>query len=285
MKPVTWDSGVRWDDPNLRWGTPSYLLEPGDPGYVPDPNSASYPQTSTQPKRKTKAMPKHDHVKAKDADFNAQLQTFKNNIGAYKVLLGLTDAQIASQAADADYFNQLLCCADISNNHTQQQTGWKNIIRHGGTGPVSGAPVPPTYPSAATPVPPGIEKRFRDLANLIKAHPNYNTAIGEALGIEGDHVSAPDYTSLKPELKLELSGGQSFVRWSWQGKSAFLDLLELHVDRGSGFALLAMDTTPNYLDTTPAPATPQKWTYKAIFRIGDQRIGQWSDEVSIIIGG
>ena len=51
MKPVTWDSGVRWDDPNLRWGTPSYLLEPGDPGYVPDPNSASYPQTSTQPNR------------------------------------------------------------------------------------------------------------------------------------------------------------------------------------------------------------------------------------------
>jgi hypothetical protein len=34
MKPVTWDSGVRWDDPNLRWGNPSYLLEPGDPGYV-----------------------------------------------------------------------------------------------------------------------------------------------------------------------------------------------------------------------------------------------------------
>jgi hypothetical protein len=34
MKPVTWDSGVRWDDPNLRWGSPSYLLEPGDPGYV-----------------------------------------------------------------------------------------------------------------------------------------------------------------------------------------------------------------------------------------------------------
>ena len=34
MKPVTWDSGVSWDDPNLRWGDPSYLLEPGDPGYV-----------------------------------------------------------------------------------------------------------------------------------------------------------------------------------------------------------------------------------------------------------
>ena len=34
MKAVTWDSGVRWDDPNLRWADPSYLLEPGDFGYV-----------------------------------------------------------------------------------------------------------------------------------------------------------------------------------------------------------------------------------------------------------
>ena len=24
-----------WGNPNLRWGSPSYLLEPGDPGYVP----------------------------------------------------------------------------------------------------------------------------------------------------------------------------------------------------------------------------------------------------------
>jgi len=25
--------------------------------------------------------------------------------------------------------------------------------------------------------------------------------------------------------------------------------------------------------------------YKAIFRVGDQRVGQWSDEVSITVGG
>jgi hypothetical protein len=50
-----------------------------------------------------------------------------------------------------------------------------------------------------------------------------------------------------------------------------------------GLPHLAFDSTPNYLDTTPA--TAQKWTYKAIFRVGDQRIGQWSDEVSLTIGG
>jgi hypothetical protein len=38
MKPLYWDSTDPldvWDNPNLRWGNPSYRLEPGDPGYVP----------------------------------------------------------------------------------------------------------------------------------------------------------------------------------------------------------------------------------------------------------
>ena len=169
--------------------------------------------------------------------------------------------------------------------NAQQRTEWKIIIRDGGTAPASGAPVAPTYPSAATPVAPGIEKRFRDLCRIIKAHPSYNTAIGDALGIVGEESGALDFSTFKPELKLELSGGQVLIRWGWQGKSAYLDLLEIQVDRGSGYTLLAFDSTPNYLDTTPAPATPQKWTYKAIFRVGDQRIGQWSDEVSLTIGG
>ena len=54
MKPVTWDSGVSWDDPNLRWGDPSFLLEPGDPGYV---NTApATPVGGSAKKKGTKTM-------------------------------------------------------------------------------------------------------------------------------------------------------------------------------------------------------------------------------------
>ena len=38
MRTAYWDSGdpeMYFDNPNLRWGSPSYLLEAGDPGYVP----------------------------------------------------------------------------------------------------------------------------------------------------------------------------------------------------------------------------------------------------------
>jgi hypothetical protein len=51
VKPVTYDSGVRWNDPNLRWGNPSYLLEPGDAGYLPGPAASP-----TKPRKKRKYM-------------------------------------------------------------------------------------------------------------------------------------------------------------------------------------------------------------------------------------
>ena len=35
MRLLRWDDGTRWDDPNAYWGDPGYVLEPGDPGYVP----------------------------------------------------------------------------------------------------------------------------------------------------------------------------------------------------------------------------------------------------------
>ena len=283
MIVARFDSGLRYGDKNLRWGTPSVLLQEGDEGYVADPTSASFPPT--QPSKRHKTMAKTDPIEKKDADFADQLLTFKNNIGDYKVLLGLTTVQVDAQAADADYFNQVFCCQDLADNHAKQRTAWKNITRFGGDVPATGAPVAPTYPSAAVAVAPGVEKRFRDLCNLIKAHPAYNDGIGAALGIEGAVISAPDLTAVKPSFTLEISGDHVLIRWKWNGLSQWVDALEILVDRGSGFTHLVTDTTPNYIDGTALPATPQKWTYKAIFKVGDGRVGQWSDEVSITIGG
>jgi hypothetical protein len=50
MRPIFWDDGTRFDDPNAYWGSPSYVLEPGDLGYViPPPSPASSSQTHTSP--------------------------------------------------------------------------------------------------------------------------------------------------------------------------------------------------------------------------------------------
>jgi hypothetical protein len=113
-----------------------------------------------------------------------------------------------------------------------------------------------------------------------------NDSILEVLGIQGPEQAGPDYATLAPVLQLSLSGGQVHVGWGWQGYGAFLDQIELQVDRadGKGWVLLAIDTTPGYTDTMPFPGTPTKWSYQAIYRVGDNRVGQWSSAVTIGVG-
>lgn len=230
-------------------------------------------------------MAKSDYIQPNDEAFSAQLNTFKTIIPDYATVLQVTGAQMASQAADADYFADCLEWQSMTRNAAQQATSWKDLIRRGGTPPASGAPVAIKLPPG-TPVEPGIEPRFRALCQQIKASPEVNDSILEALGIKGPEQIGPDYATLAPVLQLSLSGGQVHVAWGWQGYSAFLDQIELQVDRADskGWVLLAIDTTPGYTDTQPFPSAPTKWSYQAIYRAGDNRVGQWSSAVAIGVG-
>ncbi len=268
---------MRWGDPN--W-VGSVILEPGDAGYVPDP-ADPVPSPPTKTHKKHKPM-KADPVPSADDPFAGVLTGFKNAIAPFATLFGLTPAQVTAQAADADYFEYVLLCRQLASDYGQGWTSWKDVIRDGGTAPSTGMPQPLTLPTAVAVVALGIEARFRALVAYIKAHANYNEGIGQTLGIEGAEIPGPDFSTFKPELDLEHSGAGVMVGWGWQGKSKFLDLLEIQVDRGdgAGFILLSYDSTPNYLDTHPI-TVPAKWTYRAIFRVGDARVGQWSGPVSI----
>lgn len=260
-----------WND-GTRWGQGVWNAAP------------SAPPLQTR-KSKKRTMPQDDYLKRNDGDFAAQLDTFKLNIPGYATTLGVSPAQVTAQAADADYFGYVVACHQAMQNGAQQWSGWKKLIRAGGTPPVAGAPVPPVFPTTVPAVALGIEVRFRALVKQIKAHANYNPSIGEALGIEGVEQGAPDFATLKPEISAMVSGNRVEITWGWQGFRAFLDMCEIQVDRGAGFAVLTYDSSPTYIDTTPFPATPVKWTYKAIYRVDDAPVGQWSLEVSVIVGG
>jgi hypothetical protein len=232
-----------------------------------------------------KPMPKSSSINPADEGFSTQLQTFKNAIPPYATTLGLAPAVVTAQAADADYFSYTIQCQQTMLGGSRQWTAWKDLARYGGDLPSSGAPVAPAFPAAVPPVAPGIEPRFRGLVKQIKAHPSYNEAMGQALGIEGAQQAGPDYATVQPNITATISGTHVDVGWNWGGFSNFLDQLELEVDRGQGFGLLAIDTTPGYTDTQAFPAVPAKWTYRAIYRVGDNRVGQWSKPVSVTVGG
>jgi hypothetical protein len=230
-------------------------------------------------------MARSNYINPADDGFAGQMQTFKNGIGAYAVILNVSPAAVTAQAADADYYGYALASQQIMQNGARQWTAWKDITRRGGDLPPSGAPVAPVFPPAVPAVAPGVEARFRALVKQIKAQASYNEAIGEALGIEGAQQTGPDYATVQPDISATINGTRVDIGWDWGGFANFLDQIELQVDRGQGFVPLAFDTTPGYVDTQPFPAAPVKWTYQAIYRVGDNRVGQWSKPVSVTVGG
>jgi hypothetical protein len=281
MRPILFDSGVRFDDVNARWGSPSYLLEPGDPGYVPDPNSASFPHP--QPKTKRSSMPLAARIKRAEDELSQQMDIFASNIGGHATTFGISSTDVGNIQKDAARFKWELQRQKKYLAYAQALTKWKDIMRKGGT---AEEPNPPTLDEEPEAVLPGIETRFRAWVTKVTTHAAYNDSVGEELGILGDEQGRPDPDSIKPEVKVPaVKGDGVFVGWGWGGYREEADACEGRVDRndGQGEKLLTIDTTPGYLDTHPIPSTPQKWIYRWILRKGDQRIGQWVT-VSVNVG-
>lgn len=167
-------------------------------------------------------------------------------------------------------------------------TTWRNSLATG-TPDASQSATPPA-PAALTP-PTGtpfygmLTWLFEEIGRWKKAE-GYTDTIGKDLAVVGAGQTTPDLTTVQPPLDAHITGGHVIIDWTWNGNSAFLDALLIQKDSGDGkgYVDLATDTTPGYTDTTPFPATPAKWTYRAIYKAGDLQVGQWSNEVSVNVG-
>jgi hypothetical protein len=227
-------------------------------------------------------MPKSYYLPADEPGKGAWLNNLSAKLPSYSAALGLTAADVASVTADALFFNYCLNSVGQVAAYSQQWTAYKNAARNG-TSPALGAyPAAPVFAPAPAMVAPGIFGRATALVARIKVAPGYTDSIGQALQIIGADQTV-DVNSMKPVITADLDAGQVDIGWTKQG----MDGIEIQVDRGTGFVFLAIDTIPGYTDTAPMPAAGQSalWKYKAIYRQGDDRVGQWSDVVSIPVAG
>jgi len=232
-------------------------------------------------------MAKRDFLEQVDIAFVTQLLVFKNAIGPYETLFGLTPAEVAQQAADADFFKYVVEYHAGLVPFAKAVTAYRNNLRSGKQpGPAAVVPVP-VLPPPPPAVPPGVEVRFRRLVGKIKRHPKYELSIGKLLGIEGVAPTKKDVNELLPTFTLELRATGVFIRWGWDNHHEQVDMVEFMVNRhdGKGERLVTIDATPGFLDKEPFPAAPVKWTYRAIFHKGEFRVSQWSVPVSIVVGG
>ncbi len=198
--------------------------------------------------------------------------------------VGVSTAEVTSVTADAAWFDYIVRAQDAAASYAQQWTAYRNLARNGTATAMGPKPVFPDLGTAPDPVAPNIFGRITLLVGRIKKHPGYNPAIGQSLDIIGTEQTV-DTTTAQPTLKLELQAGQPNVKW----KKGSFDGVEIWVDRGTGtgFVFLAIDTVPDYLDThaLPAPGATALWKYKAIYRLADEPVGLWSNEVSIAVRG
>lgn len=218
----------------------------------------------------------------KDESGRAELlEHLARHLAAHLGTLDLTDADMAELQADAAAYRYTLATAAAAQAHARQWTAFKTE-QYEGKGGALPFPASPAAPEPVTAVPAGIIPRLIRLVARIKAARNYSEDIGRELGIVGTTLST-DSDRAKPILQIGKQAGRPVIRWA-KGQA---DNLEIHVDRGDsrGFALLTIAQTTRVPDPVPLPATPTTWKYKAIYRVKDEQIGNWSDMVSIAVGG
>ena len=223
-------------------------------------------------------MPKDDSSKADLLDHVAA------TLPKYMGTLEISADDLASLQADAVGFRYALNGLSRAQSYAHNCTAFKNLLRDGGTDATEW-PIPPLLPE---PIPPivksGIIPRFSLFVTRLKAHKNYSPAIGQDLQIIGSAYII-DPSTWKPVLSILMQAGHPTVAWA-KGK---VSALELWVDRndGNGFVFLTINTEPNTADSAPLPppGTSVLWKYKAIYRYHDEQVGEWSDVISIVVGG
>ncbi|MEK7310230.1 MAG: hypothetical protein AAB038_05375 [Planctomycetota bacterium] len=228
-------------------------------------------------------MLNHDFISKSDPGKAVLLKNLALKLPGYAAVLGLTPAEVASVQADAAMFKHILDRQESYKTFNQGNTAYKNTLRDGPLGaPLGPLPVFPTLPVAPIVVSAGIFPRIRKLIGRIKATPTYNEGMGEDLGIVGDE-QVIDVLNLKPVLKSRLDAGRPMIIW-FKGSA---DSIEIYVDRkdGAGFVFLAIDTYPDYIDKFPMPEGLEAvvWDYKAVYRISDKHVGQFSDVISVTV--
>lgn len=216
------------------------------------------------------------------------LKNFANKLGTYATKYNITAAEVTDMQNSALFYDYWFTYTSQYSEYNKKLTQYKYELREGiaAGATASLVPVPPTFAAAPAAVAPGIFVRATSLAGIIKKRVNYTEADGEDLGIEGteDNISLAQTEAItKPTISVRLiQGGKPEVVWT---KGNF-DGIDIYVDRGNNqFVFLATDSFPNYVDNAPLPTTGAAlWKYKAIYKLGDDPIGQYSDVVSVAVG-
>lgn len=214
------------------------------------------------------------------------LNNYAAKLPKYATKYNIMQEEVMDMQISAPYFDAFVKFRNQSGTFQYSLTDHRDIISEGTSS--NGATLEPLQPPMMMlpPAPqPGIFKRVRAMVARIKNHVHYSEADGSDLGIVGSEVSAVDMHTIKPEFPIRLvAGGHPDLAWVRQGMTA----VEIQKRVGDEpWRLLAIDTVPTYIDKEPLPPAGKSevWQYRMIYHYKDERVGQWSDVVSVTVTG
>lgn len=228
-------------------------------------------------------MPRQYYLPRNDQDRVLWLNNFAGKLNEHAATLEVAAATVTDMQTAAAYLGYVFNVHQGLKNNVKEMTAYKRQLIDGRIGATVGAlPTLPDLGTAPTAVTFPIFSRVQQLVQVLRNHPAYTASIGQDLGIIGAEQST-DTSTLKPVLKLSIVANEVIVKWT-KGSATSIDI---YVDRsdGKGMIYLANDYSPPYEDRiTLAPDNPPAlWSYRAIYRVGDKQVGQYSDVVSITV--
>lgn len=168
----------------------------------------------------------------------------------------------------------------------KQMSGWfENIV----SSKQKNEPIPPApvFQDFAMPVGAtvGLEQQCREFARLMKNQPNYDPADGLDLMIEREKAGDLNVNDAMPELKITKNSNNS-LDFEWK-KTGF-DMLELQWRKaGAAMWQQADKSTEKVINFAPpltTPGAPEKFEFRAVYLIKNERVGQWSPIYTETVG-
>lgn len=208
---------------------------------------------------------------------------FNLKLPLYASLVGITASEVTAIQKDNAMYQYITNMLEAYKQTVNNITAYRNLLRQAVDQQHLGAiPLPPNLATTPALVPEGVFDRISKLVKRIKASVNYTDAMGQDLGIIAA-TQTIDVLSMRPDLKINMDAGRPHIKCS----KGYADAMDLYVDRkdGNGFTLIGRLLKLDYIDiaTLPTGTVLTEWDYKAMYVIGNDKVGLMSSVVSVVV--
>ena len=255
MRPIFYDDGTRWDDPNARWG---FMLEPGDEGYVAPPTTS----VPLKPKHKNKHTKTMDIIPQSYGNLKAWLAKQNTELtAAVAASIGMTEAErTAYLAAVTAILNPVTAIVALMEELEEKTAAFPDIL------------------DAQLPL-------IRAAIKRAKTSPGSTADIETSLGWVAPTVNN-DPENSRPNITVEAQRGRVKIGGNKPGFEAVNIYRRIKGEVQWKLVAVRKRKFPYYDESALAVAnTPEVREYMAIGVVNDEEIGQMSEIKEVVYAG